>query len=49
MKNDTIKFVQGEEKTKSGTKVVIQSSKNKGKKLHKCFGASKLQSIALQI
>jgi hypothetical protein len=47
MKNDTIKFVQGEEKTKSGTKVVIQSSKNKGKKLHKCFGASKLQSIAL--
>jgi hypothetical protein len=39
MKNNTTKFVQGSEETKSGTKVVIQSSKNKGKKLHKCFGA----------
>jgi hypothetical protein len=27
---------------------VIQSSKNKGKKIHKCFEASKLQSIGLQ-
>jgi hypothetical protein len=42
------KFVQGSEKeTKLGTKVVIQSSKNKGKKLHKCFRASKLQTIGL--
>jgi hypothetical protein len=27
---------------------VIQSSKNKGKKFHKCFGASKRQSIGLK-
>jgi hypothetical protein len=40
MKNDTTKFVQDSEKeTKSGTKVVIESSKKKGKKPHKCFGA----------
>jgi hypothetical protein len=47
MKNDTTKFVQGSEETKSATKVVIQSSKNKCKKLHKCFGASKLQFLGL--
>jgi hypothetical protein len=47
MENDTTKFVQGREETKLRTKVVIQSSKNKGKKLHKCFEASKLQSIGL--
>ncbi len=48
MKNDTTKFVQGREKeTKLGTKVVIESSQNKSKKLHNCFGASKLQSIGL--
>ncbi len=45
MKNDITKFVQGREETKLGTKVVIQFSKNKGKKLHKCFEASKIQSI----
>ncbi len=47
MKNDTTKFAQGSEETESRTKVVIQSSKNKGKKLHKCFGASKLESMRL--
>jgi len=48
MKNDTTKFVQGSEKEKKlGTKVVMQSSKNKSKKFHKCFGASKLQTIGL--
>jgi len=48
MKNDTTKFAQGSEKeTKLGTKVVNQSSKNKSRKLHKCFGASKIQTIGL--
>jgi len=48
MKNNTTKFVQDSENdTKSGKKVVIQSSKNKGKKLQKCFVASKLQTIGL--
>jgi hypothetical protein len=48
MKSNTTKFVQGSEKeTKLGTKVVIQSSKNNGKKLHKCLRASKLQTIGL--
>jgi len=42
MKNDTTKFVQGAEERKSGTKVVIQSSKNKGKKLHKVFWSFKI-------
>jgi hypothetical protein len=38
MKNDTTKSVQGSEKeTKLGTKVVIQSSKNKGKKTSEVF------------
>jgi hypothetical protein len=38
MKNDTTKFVQGSEKErKLGTKVVIQSSKNEGKKTSQVF------------